>query len=514
MIQECISFVKELITPIEKTDEEILESTQVLTQQDEMMEEPIQSSALESFSCPSESWGVLYALPGPNIQFDHLFLDKDETVLGMKDFKSIDRTISSAHLKFIFDRATGGCTVKDISMNGTYLNGFKLSTGVAVPIKSGDSFSLAISESRPDSVAFCFYKIKMHNLLQDQVVSAVVPKLLDPNHRINVVYNELLCKICDKLPYNSIGFYPCGHTFCGNCILYSGTADTRRCPKCHADIKIMSRNHLLDLVVQTYRSMNPSRIEREDTCLNFAATIDEMLCRFAKTSTRIPARHVKKGRFISCADKKALSCRRCPERNISSTDTCGPSTVHYECKACKLPFPSPSDEATITCAFCHGKFCSVVFGCASPDLRGAIGPLVMVHPYRQPRSWAWGNSIESEIIRLAVDESGLSLKQIYLRIVYLLFNRDILWEKSRLHGWGISPSSYGCRDCVSDIVLPELFFLCRHLVQTHTLGCRPYSVPDCPKGRDCHIQHASLEHRENFNHYCLPNPYAKEGRIF
>uniref|UniRef100_A0A7S4HCC8 RING-type domain-containing protein n=1 Tax=Prymnesium polylepis TaxID=72548 RepID=A0A7S4HCC8_9EUKA len=81
---------------------------------------------------------------------------------------------------------------------------------------------------------------------------------------------SITCGICQDVMYRAVALQPCLHSFCGAC--YSEWMNVKGdCPECRADVRVVSRNHTLNGIIEDFFKTNPSKARSPDEMARMTA---------------------------------------------------------------------------------------------------------------------------------------------------------------------------------------------------------------------------------------------------
>lgn len=181
--------------------------------------------------------------------------------------------ISAKHCQLLVQPATLGVYIKDISANGTFLNGKRLQKGEQVELQPGDLIQLTKPHLPTQeknavqyaSVEYCFQRIKELRSLSSLISS-------------------LTCPLCKKVFFRPCHVLPCSHTFCAHCLseliqkqeaigISEGTVSETeelhsrvripengiRCPTCQQHLHSIRPSHNLETSLSQLFEIEPQR---------------------------------------------------------------------------------------------------------------------------------------------------------------------------------------------------------------------------------------------------------------
>mmetsp|Transcript_823 Transcript_823/g.1579 ORF Transcript_823/g.1579 Transcript_823/m.1579 type:complete len:457 (-) Transcript_823:53-1423(-) len=185
-----------------------------------------------------------------------------------------DSRVSSIHFSLRVKAARGGLValeLQDQSSNGTWVNGRRIGKGRRVQLNVGDKV-IVLPSSQVGHEAEAGYLL-LHDVRGARCAGA---QLLGASGRFDetaaltlkpgefceapllsrVLEPELQCHICVEALYNCLTVVPCGHNFCGPCLL-RWRRSSSQCPECRTQIQQAVRNYAVDKVVESFRQAHP-----------------------------------------------------------------------------------------------------------------------------------------------------------------------------------------------------------------------------------------------------------------
>eukprot|EP00927_Polykrikos_kofoidii_P079194 TRINITY_DN75984_c0_g1_i1.p1 TRINITY_DN75984_c0_g1~~TRINITY_DN75984_c0_g1_i1.p1 ORF type:complete len:663 (-),score=98.70 TRINITY_DN75984_c0_g1_i1:256-2130(-) len=176
--------------------------------------------------------------------------------------------------------------IVDLSSNGTWVNGRKLTLGQRHPLGLGDrvAFLPAAQVGRSSEIAFlllldtrgsCCTKALSDTSVSarraSDVHSSAPPALLPalPKHVPLALEEDLHCSVCMELVHRCLTLIPCGHNFCTTCFA-RWRQRSSVCPECREDVNQAVKNDGVDSVVEYFSRIcsSAARSEAERAALN------------------------------------------------------------------------------------------------------------------------------------------------------------------------------------------------------------------------------------------------------
>ena len=262
------------------------------TEDDEVSPEP---------GAPKPAWGQLRAASGDALVLE---MDGGPYTLGRAEsctLRLTDNKVSGVHARLSHDGANA--ILEDLSSNGTFVNGTKVGKGrlrvllnddeiaIVAPSVASDSSTkfrfvlLAGAAAEATSAAVAAAATAAAAGISSAAPSAATTSGAGASSAASgsasaddgsALEKELICGICQDLMHRPVALQPCMHSFCGAC--FSEWMKRKiQCPQCRQPVRIVSRNHALANIVDTYLSSHPdkrrdseelARLDKEDTLGN------------------------------------------------------------------------------------------------------------------------------------------------------------------------------------------------------------------------------------------------------
>jgi E3 ubiquitin-protein ligase CHFR len=397
-----------------------------------------------------------------------------------------NQLVSSRHCLLHRDEE-GGKWVSDTSTNGTLLNNKRLEKNKKVKLSDGDILGVVFRKDNPESnVVYKFQDLRPQSqsteegtqeltqevgcgervdgeegsrdrvvgkrkemegddiedapsvkklslstdkreveVLQEDVRSEAAPAATPVAMvKADSIEQTLICQICQEIFHDCISLQPCMHCYCSGC--YSDWMSlSNECPTCRGKVERISKNHLVNNLVDAFLRANPERKRKEEDLKELdeknKITRDMLYPKRRRhrhyddddDSEDDPDRSMSGGGSSSDSDSSLPSplrfthvhftlgdpssivasrappftCRQCPGfigvHHHSSHPppppfTCSLSTNHVLCMCCLQPMPDRRLETDVTippqtCELCGKAFCHMYWGCSKPGCSGCLG---------------------------------------------------------------------------------------------------------------------------------------------
>jgi len=76
--------------------------------------------------------------------------------------------------------------------------------------------------------------------------------------KMDKISEEINCPICDDVIFQAVTLMPCLHNFCGSCFS-DWMAKQKTCPSCRKDVSTVSKNPMVNNLVEKYLEMHPEK---------------------------------------------------------------------------------------------------------------------------------------------------------------------------------------------------------------------------------------------------------------
>lgn len=149
------------------------------------------------------------------------------------------------------------CFLKDLSSNGTAVNGTVIGKGNSKQLQTGDKICVLPANRVGDDKSISF-------LFRNSTESLVTPEGLKKLE----MQDLLSCPICIQVIYKCVSLMPCAHIFCMACCSdLMHTSRRNNCPVCRRSISAVMKNHPMDEVIEAFLEVSPDcRRSTEEIC--------------------------------------------------------------------------------------------------------------------------------------------------------------------------------------------------------------------------------------------------------
>lgn len=441
----------------------------------------------------------------------------------------ISDKISARHCELAVDAVTLQLTVKDISTNGTYVNGTRLEKGVVVVLGSGDSLSL----TRPTPSIEHHGIPKTESTASEDAVAFVVQRVKHETSKLDVV-QELTCSICRGVFHRPCSVLPCMHVFCSGCISgwITSAGDRPTCPECREPVTQLRPTHRLQSLVDQLLFSDPS----------YQRPVEELQLLMA--ADVVPPGGMKVGKRQRHASDDEASVSTPSSDDVDSSDdrlvshTDGPlrhrmlhynamiSRPHHECDECRQPSPldgyhcpeggphivchacaTPFAERPLCgrpqrCHICHSPYCNLYRsgGCSCNGMSSFQPYKLHPPPSVLPSMTFGGNTIEQSILTTYLASHQVLLRDVWQTTLSKLADGDWVPNITSLSG-PLTIDSPVCAAC-AERVFAALLFHYRRAIPSAELPSAVTERTNCWYGIECRTQFHSIHHAQRLNHIC------------
>jgi len=476
---------------------------------------------LEKRTIKKEIWGRLVSLQDP---FPNVDLTDDEVFFGRKDLPPnvTEKRMSSKHLRVFLENDQP--FIEDLSSNGTYLDGAKLNKGVKVLLENKAVITFFSSTHEPDTPHFVFQD-KRKNPKDEASKSKSVedtattsndagkrkreekepenqPK---PKRMPTIVSVEdqkmeetLTCGICQDIFYKCVSLLPCLHSFCCCCITDWLDRSTE-CPECRQKIKGISKQHILQNLVDLHLEKYPTKKRSEEDIKELAEKSDiEKLIKNFKENYSGNNNDDDEDNDDDDEDDYG-KCKQCPPGDGSGF-ICNPTRPkHLACSACfqLMPDRHGSDGIIQKCFVCEAPYCHLYWGCTAANAANRFKKLADFTFTQIPDTAFEGNDVENNILVEYLKLKGLTVTDCFKECVKRLDRGESKSEdKPNLTG-----NDAVCDTCASTLFAQVVFDYLK-AVPKRDLPAAYQNLPNCYYGKNCRTQSHNQKHRAAYSHVC------------
>ncbi|EPY42539.1 zinc finger family protein [Angomonas deanei] len=464
--------------------------------------------------------------------------------------------LSSNHCELHLDPMTFVVRLKDVSTNGTFVNGDRIQKGTLVTLENGDRVSFWKTTEKGDTAGeFLFHRIKG--------VTTVTQ-----------LQEELTCGICRTVYLRPCTLVPCMHVFCASCISdWIKTKDHSAvpCPECRANVTEVRPTHKIQSCVEQFFSANPSlrRTPAEIADAERNDTIPPAGLQLGKQKRPRPDDEdpYDDGEYSDNSSNGGLDLGVDGMRNVGfvpgvhnplhhTRNQCprctAPSTVdqyqcdqhhpaHLICRSCNFPFPERpllSSTRPQRCHLCSAPFCFLYMKDETDDtpfaankcvkraeMMRAADPAIGTNCYslypladrtfhKMPEKLFGGNVTEQSILSQYLAKEGLTVEGVWATCkekwsealergaTATTGSSAVSWIPDLVSVNGpLLPTSPVCIRC-AETVFSALLFHFRRSIPRDKLDAAVADRPNCWYGIQCRTQFHKPQHAQNFNHIC------------
>jgi E3 ubiquitin-protein ligase CHFR len=437
--------------------------------------------------------------------------------------------LSARHCELLIDPITLRIELRDISTNGTYVNGVRVAKHEKVTLQNGDRVSL--TKLVPQAAAAGRERGNTAHTPANGRAEFVLQRLKNETTRADML-EELTCSICRAVFHRPCSVLPCMHVFCAGCI--SGWIEkgaSRVCPECREPISDIRPTHRLQSCAEQFLLSDPgSRRSAEDLALLDAADI-------------VPPTGLKMGKrqrpgdscddavdsdvddddsdddddhgdvaqvmrhaglaYANPFDLAAAHCTECDTPSTIDGFQCPAGGPHLRCSACAQPFAErPLCGRPQRCHVCNGAFCQL-YRAGGCDASGRM----LFRPYKEqsplevlPPQTFGGNTVEQSILSTYLATHRILVKDVWATTLAKFAAGEWVPDMVLINGT-MGVDSPVCQRC-SVRVFAELLFHYRRNIPADDLPESVTRRSNCWYGKECRTQFHKPQHAQNFNHVC------------
>ncbi|RNF05195.1 zinc finger family protein [Trypanosoma conorhini] len=424
--------------------------------------------------------------------------------------------VSARHCELTVNPATRAVSIRDVSANGTFINGTRIEKDVTVELQSGDRVFLThpakASQPGVPSVEFLFQRVS------DSI-------------QADVLQEELTCPVCKGLYVRPCSALPCLHVFCGACISRWIDAGNKKCIQCRADVWEVRPSHKLQSCVEELLKSNPQLSRTSDEVAEFAAldTIpsrgkvvkkrarysgsssdsdayssqdDTGASNYSEDDDQVSASNYNGGRHGHA--RSIGRCQHCQRASSEDGFRCPANGIHLHCPRCNRSFPHrPLCPRPQCCQLCGASYCNLYYeregGC--PAHRGGLVRLRQFPPMSTlPQKYFAGNAVERNIMSSYLSTKGITLETVWGECLQKMEAGEWVPDITCVNGQ-LTADSPLCEGCI-DSLFAALLFHYRRAVPNQELPENVTQRPNCWYGINCRTQFHKAEHANRYNHVC------------
>ncbi|KAJ3190540.1 hypothetical protein HK101_008711 [Irineochytrium annulatum] len=295
-----------------------------------------------------------------------------------------------------FTISRGTHELRDLSRNGTYINGRKIEKDEVVRLKDGDVITMGKNKAGPvvyrapgkaeakgleppvPTEETLKRKREEAKELDEAGEEKKVKKARPTLEAESEFESNCQCTICHDLMYVPASCMPCMHSFCGACIS-DWIKISSECPQCRETIECVSRNHTLMSMVNLYLAAHPEkeRSDEEKAEMDALNTITNVPKKVTKPTDDddVDDSELDEAEYIPAPPLPRFfpRCPQCPPGQAPDGFICDATRpTHITCCNCRTLMPD-RDLPNIRCKFCSIPFCndylSHTGGCPRSDDR-------------------------------------------------------------------------------------------------------------------------------------------------
>ncbi|KAH9586283.1 zinc finger protein [Trypanosoma melophagium] len=430
--------------------------------------------------------------------------------------------VSGRHCELRIDPVTKKVTVRDLSSNGTYINGVRIERGVDVELQSGDRLSLTKPTESTD---------------MDTPGAEYIFQRVSNEVSIEKMEQELTCSVCSLIYLRPCSLLPCMHVFCASCISKWMAEGNSTCMECRGNVFEVRPTHKLQNCVEEFLNCNPHlkrTAEEEANCVAFDdipptgkilrkrprdagvdndsddndhssnnnGTYDDSESDGSNPSLLAPVHY----RRNTCGHfRPAGSCRHCEAASTVDGYSCPDGGLHQLCVECRRLFPQrPLCNRPQCCQLCNTPHCNLYYeeegGCPSGG-GGGLTRLCEYHPPSSlPHKTFGGNMVEQSILSRYLSSKGIRIEAVWEECMSKMQAKDWIPDITCVND-ELTADSALCEGCM-EAVFASLLFHYRRAIPNGDLPETVTKRANCWYGVNCRTQFHKTQHANNYNHIC------------
>ncbi|KAG5510518.1 hypothetical protein JKF63_06815 [Porcisia hertigi] len=432
---------------------------------------------------------------------------------------NVSEKLSSQHCELIVDPVTLCVELRDMSTNGTFLNGVRLAKGESVALQNGDRVELtrpadsgADGQAPGNSVA---------DITANGRVVYIFQRLKQETTKARITA-ELTCALCKSMFHRPCTVLPCTHVFCAGCISgWIARGEPNTCPECGENITDVRPTHRLQNCVENFLLSHPESRRPVEELAQLNA-VDEIPVSGMKLAKRSRSESDGEGNSQSSSDSDRtpavrhaslvfgpavpLAGPQCAECDAPSTIDgfqCPVGGPHLRCAACRICFAErPLCGRPQRCHVCDLAFCHLYRpgGCTCSEV-------VSFKPFKEqdplavlpPQTFS-GNTIEQRILSNYLASHNIPLKDVWSAALAKFEAGEWIPNMVLING-PMRADSPVCQGCAAT-VFAELLFEYRRQLPYDELPVSVTKRSNCWYGKECRTQFHTQQHAQIFNHVC------------
>ncbi|KEG12929.1 zinc finger family protein [Trypanosoma grayi] len=422
--------------------------------------------------------------------------------------------VSGRHCELRVDPVTRQVTIRDLSTNGTYVNGKRLEKGVEVELESGDHVFLT-KPGEADTVGAAAAEYMF------QRVSSATS--------VGNMEEELTCSVCKSLYLRPCSMLPCMHVFCAACISKWLADGNTTCFECRAEVTEVRPTHKIQSCVEQLLKAKPHlgrTAEEQAECAaadSIPPTGRKLRKRFRNDDYIDEESSGGSNNSFALSDEEGVHappqynrsayghprptgpCRHCETASAVDSYRCPDGGLHQVCSQCRRLFPQrPLCPRPQRCQLCSVPYCNLYYeeegGCHSSNDCGLIHLRRYHAPSSLPEKTFGGNSVEQSILSNYLTARGIQVEAVWKECMEKLESGEWIPDITCVSGQ-LTVDSALCENCMQT-VFASLLFHYRRAVPSSELPETVRNRPNCWYGINCRTQFHKMQHANNYSHVC------------
>ncbi|ORC86039.1 zinc finger family protein [Trypanosoma theileri] len=431
--------------------------------------------------------------------------------------------VSGQHCELRINPLTKQVTVRDLSTNGTYINGVRIERGVDVELQSGDRLSLTKPTESTDV---------------DTPSAEYVFQRVTNEVGIEKMEQELTCSVCTFIYLRPCSLLPCMHVFCASCISKWLAEGNSTCMECRAKVFEVRPTHKLQNCVEQFLNGNPHlkrTPEEEAACVAFddippSGKILRKRLRDAdmddndnddddnhssnsgehddsdsdgNNQSLLAPIHYRRNTYGHF--RPTGPCRHCEAPSTVDGYSCPEGGLHHSCVNCQRLFPQrPLCSRPQCCQLCNIPHCNLYYeeegGCPCGSSGGLTRLRQYCPPSTLPQKTFGGNMIEQSILSRYLSSKNISIEAVWKECMSKMQSNDWIPDITCVNDQ-LTADSALCEGCM-ETVFASLLFHYRRAIPSSDLPESVTQRPNCWYGVNCRTQFHNTKHANSYNHVC------------
>nr|CCC95784.1 unnamed protein product [Trypanosoma congolense IL3000] len=485
--------------------------------------------------------GATASSPLPLVE---IYRDTDVITMGRSKELEVEcrvdvARVSARHCELRVDALTYEVRIRDISTNGTFVNGVRVTKGEDVELHPGDEISLVRSLPQTMVPGESSAELEVAGGADGTGCAEFIFQRVSALKCAEKMVEELTCSVCKFLYYRPCSVLPCMHVFCSSCVSRWVADGKKTCIECRGKILEIRPSHKINNCVEQLLQRNPKLRRSEAEIAECVAHDDippsgKVVMKRARDtrsealgsgSSDSDSDSVDRESFSSSSVRSGSggsgvpnvyqnqprrqangNCRHCSTPSVVDGFSCPTRGIHQLCQNCHCLFPMrPLCNLPQRCQLCSCPYCNLYYKDEGGCLANANGGgLVIVSecpvPTTLPSKAFRGNAVEQGILFQYLVGKQLSPGFVWEEYVRKLSSDQWVPDIPCVNG-PLSASSALCSECIEALFAAMLFHY-RCSLPRDQLPSAVAERPNCWYGLECRTQFHNRQHANKYNHAC------------